>query len=262
MAEPPGFRVAAAIVTRARVQAGPLCRGLEEMGIRAIASPAIRFDEPGDWGPFDGAAAEGGSWDWLILTSANGVRAVSRRLTRLGSGWQAFAGARVAAIGPATARALREAGVEPSLVPEEFVAEGILEAFEGEPLESARILLARAEKARDVLPDELRRRGAQVDVVPVYRTVPCEPSAEAVQALRGAAGRDLLVIFTSPSTVEHFLARLPEDAAAGVVRATIASIGPITSAALRARGLQAAIQPSEYTVPALLESIQRRLSPA
>ena len=262
MAEPAMGSVVTAIVTRAREQADLLATGLEDLGMRVILSPAIRFEEPSDWAPFDGAAASAGSWDWVILTSANGVRAATARLRLAGSGWGAFSRARFVAIGPATARAMEIEGVVASLVPEEFRAEGILDAIGSRPLDGSRILLARAEKAREILPEELRRRGAEILVAAVYRTLPCAPSTDAIEALRAAAGPGLIVIFTSPSTVEHFIDGLPPTAREALGRATLASIGPITAQALASRGLVAAIQPASYTVPALIEELRARRPPA
>ena len=244
-----------AIVTRALEQAGSLSRGLEEIGIEVILSPAIRFEEPRDWSAFDRAVERAAAWDWVILTSANGVKFATRRLAALGGRWSGFSGARFAAIGPATARALAGEGVESDLVPAEFRAEGILEALGTDAIAQRRVLLARAEKAREILPEELRRRGAIVEVAVVYRTVACPPSPGAVEALSSSPGPGLLVIFTSPSTVESFLDGLPGPALTGLKRSTIAAIGPVTAGALESRGLKPSIQPSTYTIPALVEAL-------
>lgn len=251
-----------AIVTRAAKQAAPLARGLEALGFQVILSPAIRFEEPEDWSAFDGAVTAAGPWDWVILTSANGVRAVTARLSALGKDWSVFGASRLAAIGPATARALEAEGLSAALVPEEYRAEGILEAFGRKPLDGVRVLLARAQVAREILPEELQRRGAMVTVAPVYRTVACPPAGEAVEALASGAGPSLVVIFTSPSTVTHFVEGLPGPARRGLERATLASIGPVTSAALRERGLSPAVEPAAYTVPALLEALGPLAPPA
>ncbi len=246
-----------AIVTRAREQAGSLVEALEALGARVIASPAIRFAEPVSWEPFDRAVSLAGSYDWVILTSVNGVAAVEERLRRLGRDWRCFGRARFAAIGPATAGALARQGVGGALVPEEFRAEGILEALRAEELEGRRILIARAEKARDLLPEGLVRRGGEVDVVTAYRTLPCEPDAEAVQALRtGLGGLSLLVVFTSPSTVAGFVDALHDEALLGLRAATLAAIGPVTGEALTRRGLRPAVQPSSYTVASLVDEIR------
>ncbi len=245
-----------AIVTRAHEQSGSLVEALEAMGARVIASPAIRFAEPASWEPLDRAARSGG-WDWVMLTSVNGVAAVDRRLRSLGLDWGCFGRPRFAAIGPATAEALERIGVEAALVPSEFRAEGILESLAPRDVEGRRILLARAERARDVLPDELARRGAKVEVVTAYRTLPCGPGPEAVAALQArGSGARILVVFTSPSTVAGFVDPLPPAALEGLRGATLAAIGPVTGEALDRRGLRAAVQPDSYTVPDLLEDIR------
>jgi uroporphyrinogen III methyltransferase/synthase len=250
------LREVTALVTRAREQAADLREGLAASGARVILTPAIRIADPESWEPMDQALRAGSSYHWIILTSVNGVAAVGRRLRSLGRGWDSLSGTSVAAIGPATASALKGEGLEPSLVPEEYRAEGILDALRGEDLSGKRILLARAEKAREILPEDLRRQGAVVDVVPAYRTLPCAPHPEAVKALSGSPGAGLLVIFTSPSTVTHFLDALPAAALRGVRSATVAAIGPVTAATLGRRGLEPAIQPERYTVPSLLDAIR------
>ncbi len=246
-----------AIVTRAREQAGSLVEALEALGARVIASPAIRFTEPVSWEPFDRAVVRAGGYDWVILTSVNGVAAVEERLGRLGRDWSSFGRARFAAIGPATAEALARRSVDVALVPEEFRAEGILLALGSEDLAGRRILIARAEMARDLLPEELVRRGGEVDVVKVYRTLPCEPVAEAVAALQaGLGGHSLLVVFTSPSTVAGFVDGLHDEALQGLRAATLAAIGPVTGEALARRGLRPAVQPASYTVASLVDEIR------
>jgi uroporphyrinogen III methyltransferase/synthase len=222
-----------------------------------ILSPAIRFEEPADWGAFDRAVDRAGRWDWVILTSANGVEAADRRLRLRGRAWSDFERARFGAIGPATAEALVRLGVEVTLVPEEFRAEGLLAALPVGQIQGRRVLVARAGSAREVLPEELSRRGAEVEVAVVYRTVPCAPTPEALSALRGRGeGGRLVVIFTSPSTVSGFVDGLPEDALAALRGTTLAAIGPVTGEALDRRGLRAEIQPAAYTVDGLVGEIR------
>lgn len=243
------------IVTRALEQSGDVRESLERLGARVIVSPAIRFEDPGDWSALDEALAKAGRYDWAIFTSVNGVAAVDRRISQLGKSWRILDGVRVVPIGPRTAEALREKGIAPDRMPEIFQAEGILSALEKEPLSGRRILLARAEKAREILPEELRSRGAKVDVVAVYRTLPAEPDPAVVEALGHGAGKRVVVTFTSSSTVEHFLGGLPSPAREALAAATLAAIGPITAGTLRRHGLAPDVMPAEFTVPALVSSL-------
>ncbi len=246
-----------ALVTRAREQADALSEPLESLGARVILTPAIRFEDPADWRPADEALRQASSYDWAIFTSANGVEAVSRRLEALRLGWQIFSGVRLVAIGPATAAALENRGLRVSIVPEVYQAEGLLAALQAESVAGRRILLARAERARDVLPDELRRSGAEVDVVAVYRTAGCPPAPEAIAVLeRREPAEDVVVIFTSSSTVTHFLEDLSPAAMEGMRAATLAAIGPITADELTRLGWEPAIVPSEFTIPALVQAIR------
>ncbi len=244
------------LITRAREQAEGFRESLASMGADVILAPSIRIVEPPDWTAVDRALRSAATYDWAILTSVNGVRAVSRRLAKLRLNWSSFAGVKLAAIGPATAEALGERGVEVAVVPDRYQAEGILDALGREGIAGKRILLARAERAREVLPEQLRRRGALVDVAIVYRTVPCSPPAEAVAALRAGLGARCVVTFTSASTVSHFLEHLPEEALEGLRAATLASIGPITTEAIERHGLRATLEPSQFTIPALVEAIR------
>ena len=245
------------LITRAKEQSAALRDPLAALGARVIVTPAIRFEDPPDWGPADAALSRASSYHWAIFTSANGVEAVDRRLALLGLSWGVFRGGRIVAIGPATAEALERRGLEVGVLPEVFQAEGILEALEVEPIAGKKILLARAEKAREVLPEELRRRAAEVDVVAVYRTVRCAPDPEALEVLSGAAaGPDVVVTFTSSSTVTNFLATLPHGARAGLARCVIAAIGPVTADEILRHGLTPAIQPETFTIPALVDAIR------
>jgi uroporphyrinogen III methyltransferase/synthase len=247
------------LVTRAADQAAALAEPLAALGARVVLTPAIRFEEPSDWGPADAALRSAAAYAWAIFTSANGVEAVDRRLRTLGLSWEGFRAARIVAIGPATAGALTGRGLAVAVVPDPYQAEGVVAALGGEPLEGRRILLARAERAREILPEALRARGARVDVAAVYRTAGCPPAPEAVEVLARpeAAGR-VVAAFTSSSTVEHFLDGLPEEARRGLARAVVAAIGPITAQTLAARGLPPAIQPADFTIPALVEAIRCR----
>jgi len=227
-------------VTRARAQASGLAGRLRELGAIVVEAPAIRIV------PLDGPAPELSRYDLVCLTSPNGVRLLFDRLAAAGLDARALAGARVAAIGPGTARALREHGVIADVVPETFVAEGLVEALADFPVQRA--LIARAAEARDVLPDALRERGAEVEVMTLYETV-AEPLSEAEMA--AARGADY-VTFTSSSTVRYFLDSIDGPLPPGV---RLVSIGPVTSEALRERGLEPHVEASRHDIDGLLDAL-------
>lgn len=249
-----------ALVTRAREQSGVLCDPLAALGAEVILTPAIRFEEPEDWAPADAALKRAGSYDWAIFTSANGVAAVARRLEILSLDWSAFRGVRLVAIGPATEEALLGFGLAVDVVPEVYQAEGILDSLSKEPVAGRRVLLARAFKAREVLPEALRRQGAVVDVAAVYHTKPCPASEDAIAALTDRPGPGVVATFTSSSTVAGFLDRLPAPALAGLGKCVLAAIGPITAEDLRRRGLAPRIIPSRFTIPALVRAIREHFT--
>jgi uroporphyrinogen III methyltransferase/synthase len=229
---------ATVVVTRARAQASALATALGALGARVIEAPAIRIVASSDaLPPLKG-------FDLICLTSANGVALLFERLAARGEDARALAGARVAAIGPGTARALREHGVVADVVPERFVAEGLVEALAG--IEVSRALIARAASARDVLPDALRERGAAVEIVSLYDTV-AEPIEE---ALGPALAQADYLTFTSSSTVRFFL-----SSAQPGPHTRIVSIGPVTSATLREHGLTPDVEASRHDIDGLLEAI-------
>ncbi|MDX6640584.1 MAG: uroporphyrinogen methyltransferase / synthase [Solirubrobacteraceae bacterium] len=221
-------------VTRARPQASALASRLRALGAAVVEAPAIRVE------PLNASLPDLAAHDLLVLTSPNGVR----RLFELVRDARDLAGVRVAAIGPGTAAALRDGGIEPDVVPERAVAEGLVEALTG--VEVRRALLVRGEEGREVLPEALRARGAQVDIVPVYRTVP-EPLSEEVRA--AALSADDLV-FASASAARAF------HAAAGTLEGPrIVSIGPATSEAIRALGFEPAVEAAEHTPDGLVTAL-------
>jgi uroporphyrinogen III methyltransferase/synthase len=228
-------------VTRARAQSSGLAARLRDLGADAVEAPAIRIVA------IDGPAPAVDTYDLICLTSPNGVRMLFHRLAVAGRDARSLAGARVAAIGPGTAAALREHGVIADVVPERFVAEGLVEALADVPV--SRALIARAAEARDVLVDALRERGAHVDVVALYETV-AEPFDD---GRRAAVARADYVTFTSSSTVKYFFAAL--DGAELSRRTRLVSIGPVTSDALRARGLEPDVEAGRHDIDGLVQAL-------
>ncbi|HTS76562.1 MAG TPA: uroporphyrinogen-III C-methyltransferase [Bryobacteraceae bacterium] len=238
------------VVTRDRRQAAELAEPLEALGAEAILLPVIEIREAADRAPLDAAIARLDSYDWLIFTSANGVRFFIDRLDRSASDLRALR-AKICAIGPATRAAIEALHLKVDKMPEEYVAESLVEAFAGEDLSGCRVLLPRAAVARDLVPAELRRRGAVVDVVEAYRTVLPENAAE--RAREVLAKKPQWITFTSSSTVTNFLQAAGKEALAGV---KIASIGPITSATLAEHGLAADVEARPHTTAGLVRAIQ------
>jgi uroporphyrinogen III methyltransferase/synthase len=231
-------------VTRARAQASGMAARLRELGARVVEAPAIRIE------PLPGPAPDLSRHDLVCLTSPNGVAALFERLHSAGRDARALAGARVAAIGPGTAEALRRHGVIADVVPaERFVAEGLVDALAQVPVKSA--LVARAAQARDTLPEALRARGAEVEVLALYRTV-IEPLTERQAAALRAAD---YVTFTSSSTVRNLLAGLDGELEQAARRPRIASIGPVTSATLREHGLEADVEAARHDIDGLIEAL-------
>jgi uroporphyrinogen III methyltransferase / synthase len=237
-------------VTRAREQASGLAARLRALGAEVGEAPAIRVV------PLDPPAPDPSRYDLVCLTSPNGVRLLFGRLADAGLDARALHGARVAAIGPATARALREHGVLADVLPDRAVAESLVEALGDVPVERA--LIARARVARDVLPDALRERGAEVDVLELYETVAERLSDEQLDAVRDAD----YVTFTSASTVGNLLSALGDRGSAALATPRLASIGPVTSDALRAHGLEPAIEADPHDVDGLLAALVRDVSVA
>lgn len=237
------------VVTRAREQASGLRERLEALGAEVLELPAIEIEPVGfALPPLD-------VYDWLVLTSANGVIALfDRGLAAAGLDARALGGVRVAAIGPGTTEALHARGVHPDLVPDRFVAESQLGAFPAPSSEGERVLLARAEQARDVLPDGLTERGYVVDILPVYRTVPATPAPEVVARVK-AGGVDAIT-FTSSSTVTNFcdaVGELPDP------QPLVVSIGPVTSSTAKERGLRVDAEAAEHTIDGLIVTLVEHL---
>jgi uroporphyrinogen III methyltransferase / synthase len=236
------------VVTRARAQASGLAATLGAFGAEVVELPAIRIEPLIDSEAVKRVAGGVDAYDLICLTSPNGVRLLFEAMEAAGLDARALAGVTVAAIGPGTARALVERGVLADVVPERFVAEGLIEALEDEEVAGTRVLVARAAEARDVLPEALRERGAEVDVVALYETVREQPGDEEVEAAQSA---DYLT-FTSSSTVTNLTEALGDRFPS---EARIVSIGPITSETARAAGLEVDVEAERHDVDGLLEAL-------
>ena len=241
------------VVTRTRKQAGALSDQLRNLGAEVIELPTIRIEPPSDLRGFAELVRDAHTYDWIVFTSPNGVAAFFEMFYKLYGDAREVGGARIAAIGPATAQRVRDFHLKVDLQPEEFVAEAVLREFQKEgDLENLRILIARAEEARDLLPRELGALGAIVDVASAYRTVAETNDRTEARSRLAAEGADMIT-FTSSSTVENFLALgLPWPQGMQV-----ASIGPITSKTARDRGLTVAVETSRHDIPGLVEAIRR-----
>jgi uroporphyrinogen III methyltransferase/synthase len=244
------------LITRAREQASAFAQRLEAAGAEVVEFPAIQIEPPESWKPLDASIGRLREYQWVVFTSANGVRFFWDRLQRAGRDVRDLFGIVVCAIGPATAAALLDRGIRADLVPAEFKAEGLLEAMGDERVRGKRILLARAAEAREVLPEELTRRGAIVDVVPAYRTVRNTANAEELRGLL-RDGRVHAVTFTSSSTVRYFLELVGVEATQLLRGVVVASIGPITAETAAGHGIVSHIVPESYTIPALVDALVR-----
>ncbi len=238
------------LVTRPRDQAAEFVTTLESLGAEVLAIPAIRI-EPLDSAPLRAALAHFDRYQWLIFTSRNAVQIVFDELRRMGG---SIAASRVVAVGPKTAEALRERGVDVTVTPDRFVAEGVLEALsQRDDVPGSRFLYAAAEAARDTLPLGLRRLGAEVDVIQIYRAaVPAGSASSADLRARLERGAIDVVTFASGSAVRAFV----ESVGANAARlAPAVSIGPVTSEAVRAHGLTLLAEAEEHTTEGLVRAI-------
>ncbi len=241
------------VITRDRTQAAELAAPLHALGADVIEFPTIEIGPPADPQPLDDAIARLANYHWLIFTSVNGVRYFMERLDASALDFRALR-AKICAIGPATRAAIESLHLKVDLTPAEYVAESLVESFAKIDLAGKRVLLPRAAVARDLVPTELSKRGAEVDVVEAYRTrVPQNAEARAAEIF-AAHRAPHWITFTSSSTVKNFLA----IAGAGALQNTrIASIGPVTSATARAHGLDVQVEAAQYTVPGLVAALLR-----
>ena len=239
------------IVTRARTQASRLAARLSELGADVIEAPAVRMEQL-DHAPLRTALAALDRYRWVIFTSRNAVEISFRELVACGLDARAFAGARLVAVGPATADALSECGLVADLIPERYVAEGIVDALRArEDVSGTRVLYPKADGARDTLGVELRAMGAEVDEISIYRSVPDTAGVGAAHELLENGSVDV-VTFTSSSTVRYFVEAVGIDAAR---RARTVSMGPVTSETARTMGLDVSMEAREATIDALVSAV-------
>jgi uroporphyrinogen III methyltransferase / synthase len=247
------------LVTRSREQAGELVDLLESLGAEAIEAPMIRIVPPEDYGPLDEACARSGGFDWIIFTSTNAADAFMLRLQAGPGDLRDLKGVRLCAIGAATAERISRFGIRVDLTPPEHRTEAVVQALrEAGDLHGKRVLLPRADIARELLADELRKSGAEVTEVTAYRTLLAEAPREGDPDIYGMLleKRIDVVTFTSASTVRNFVRLFGAEPAADLLRTTIvAAIGPVTAEAAEQHNIHASIVPGTYTVPALVDAI-------
>lgn len=247
------------VVTRSREQAGELVDLLDALGAEAIEAPMIRIEPPEDYAPLDEVCARAGGFDWIVFTSTNGVDAFMQRLQAGPSDLRDLKGVRLCAIGSATAERVWRYGIKVDITPPEYRAEAVVQALrDAEDLHGKKVLLPRADIARELLAEELRKSGADVTEVVAYRTMLAEAPREGDPDIYGMLleKRIDVVTFTSASTVRNFVRLFGAEQAADLLRTTIvASIGPVTAEAAAQHNIHTSIMPETYTIPALVEAI-------
>ena len=250
------------VVTRAREQASGFLAGLREFGADCIEFPTIEIVPPDDWMPMDKSIDEIDIYNWLLFTSVNGVKYFFNRLYEKGKDVRTLKDIRVGAIGPKTAEAVRDYGIIPDLVPSEYRAEAVVEAFRELMTDDLKILLPRASKAREILPDELKKMGAHINIVDAYKTIMPDKKSDTVSRMLEAGEIDMIT-FTSSSTVTNFIEMFgdkTDQVKAWLNDVDIASIGPITSETAKKLGLNITIEPADYTIDALTDVIVKHYS--
>ncbi len=246
------------MVTRTREQASELVSMLEELGAEVLEKATISIQPPASWDPLDNELSGLDTYDWILFTSLNAVTYFFERLNEKGLDTRALHRTKIGVVGRATAEAIQNYGIKADLVPKKFTGEGLADALLKLGMDGKNVLLPRAQKAREILPESLEKGGAKVTIVPVYRNV--RPSGYE-EELRGEFTENAVdaITFTSSSTVTNFLHMLnekdPEKLAALLKDTDIASIGPITSKTVEENGLTVDVQPESYTIKALVDSI-------
>ena len=244
------------LVTRGREQSRKMAEQIIEQGGDPILFPTIQITSPSDLGPLDAVFERVNTYDWILFTSVNGVERFFKRFFELHGDIRKLCGPKIGAIGPITAAALKKYYLNVDLLAKEYLAEGVLELLNQRGIKGQKFLIPRAEKARELLPEEIVKHGGIVDVITVYKTV--IPSDSDIQKIRELFTRREVdvVTFTSSSTVTHFCEMLDVHDLADILQnVTVASIGPITSKTLSEKGLKIDIEASEYTIDGLISAI-------
>jgi uroporphyrinogen III methyltransferase/synthase len=241
------------VITRPQRQADDLAHLLSAEGAYPISFPTIKIVAPANWQELDEAIDKLTTYDWLIFTSANGVHFFFERLREKNKDIRDLKGIKICCIGPATAGPIEDKGIKVDLVPGQFIAEGILQSFAGIDLKGKKILIPRAAKARDILPEGLKKKGAEVDVVTTYRTVNSGKKKEELAAIIDDDKVDIIT-FTSSSTVTNFVEIMGRDFKLPA-HIDVACIGPVTEAAAKKAGFKIDIQQEEYTMEGLVQSL-------
>ncbi len=243
------------IVTRSREQASDFSVLLEKYGAEPIEFPTIETVPPKDWKEIDRAIKNLPKYDWAIFTSINGVKYFIERLKKQGKDIRELKGIKICAIGPATAKAIEDLGIKVDLLPKEYRAESIITGLGKTKIKGRRFLLPRALKAREVLPEEIKRLGGKIDVVAAYRTIKPKEKTDGMRKMLQQKEIDVIT-FTSSSTVENFVSMFQKGEAPGLLEGiTVACIGPITKDTATKLGIKTDIMPEKYTIPALTEAI-------
>ncbi len=247
------------LITRAAQQAGVLADQLRALGATVIEIPSIEIRPPRSYQPLDDAIANISRYDWLVLTSVNGVQALLERVGHAGLSADHLGQVKIAAIGPATRKVIEGRGLKVAVMPKQYIAESVVEALRDQ-MKGKKVLLVRARVARDVIPEELRKASAEVDVIEAYETVVPQASRERLRDLLSRPGqRPHAITFTSSSTARNFLELLGAENKHLVTGVMLASIGPVTSKTLREVGLGVHIEASEYTIPGLVAALAENL---
>ncbi|SVD10628.1 uncharacterized protein METZ01_LOCUS363482, partial [marine metagenome] len=242
-------------ITRAEEQAEPFIHMLEERGAEAFLYSSIKTIPPNDWSQLDQSLEVLSDYDGLIFTSVNGVKFFSQRLKEKNKDIRELKGVRVYAIGPKTEEAIQSLNIQVNTVPENYIAESLIECMGKENIVGKKLLLPRASVAREILPKTLNELGANIDAVPAYQTIlPKQQESDFVKRLN--EGSIDVVTFTSSSTVNNFLGRLDKEHHEKLKKVVIACIGPITQKTAESHGLKVTIVPDQYTVAGLVSAIE------
>lgn len=247
------------VITRPEEQSEAFMRGLLERGAEPFLFPVIETVPPEDWKPLDNAIQKLDSYDGLIFTSVNGVKFFMQRLKEKGKDVRELKGLRLYAIGSKTEQAVNTLGISVDVVPDDFVAESLLDSLGKENIKGKKFLLPRAAIARETLPDQLRAKGADIDVAPAYQTVrPQTDTQELVRRLK--EGSIHAVTFTSSSTVTHFMELIDEEIMPQLKQIVVACIGPVTAKTAENAGLKVDIMAEEYTVDGLIAALEKHFN--